>query len=280
MTKTTAYTQKSIGTATRVGGLIGRGVRHSLSPFIHNTSAGLLGLDVVYLTFDVPELPPQAFFDVMREARSFGFNITVPYKESVAQFLAPGQLTSCNTLINQGDHWDLASTDAEGFARGLEDIERTLDDFEAVICLGYGGAAKALLDSFQKQIPSTPLVVLKRGVSPSHSAAITFKSFDLPALTETVKQYPKALLVQCTSAPLRGDDLSIFAPALRDFRGAFVDLVYGQPSALLQVARDKNIPCQDGIPMLLSQALASQKLWWGQSADFSAMKAALVTHLA
>lgn len=280
MSKTTAIKPHPITSATRVGGLIGKGVRHSLSPFIHNTSASLLGLDVAYLNFQVNESPSLAFFDLMRQADSFGFNITVPFKESVAQILAPGQLVSCNTLINRGDRWDVASTDAEGFVRGLEDIERRLEDFEAVICLGYGGAAKALIDSFQKRVPHTPLFVLKRGDPPASSTSLSFKPFDLSALQETLKLFPKSLLIQCTSAPLRGDDLSAFSPALKDLRGAFVDLVYGHPSALLKEAQDRKIACQDGIPMLLAQALASQKLWWGQSADFSAMKAALLAHLA
>lgn len=281
MTNAPSLSPRPITASTQLGGIIGRGISHSLSPFIHNTSASLLGIDVAYLAFDFPEMPPMVFFDVMRQANCFGFNITVPYKESAAQLLAPGALKSCNTLVNKAVHWEAASTDAEGFVRGLKDLGHTLEDFQAIVCLGYGGAAKALIEAFRQSVAETPILVLMRGsnVRQLEAAKLTVREFHPEALKKVLETYPKALLIQCTSAPLRGEDLSEFCPSLQGFQGAFVDLVYGRPSALLNYSAQRGIPCQDGIPMLLAQALASQKLWWGQSADFSLMKTAISAYL-
>jgi shikimate 5-dehydrogenase len=100
-------------------------------------------------------------------------------------------------------------------------------------------------------------------------------NFEVDDLESVLKKYPKALLIQCTSAPLRGDDLARFCPAIKYLKGGFVDLVYGSPSALLAEAESRKIICQDGIPMLIHQALLSQKLWWGRAATFSDIKSVL-----
>jgi shikimate 5-dehydrogenase len=65
---------------------------------------------------------------------------------------------------------------------------------------------------------------------------------------------------------------------MKTFRGVFVDLVYGQPSALLKVATEKGIPSQDGLPMLIEQARASQQYWWGTSVPYSEILKELKKH--
>jgi shikimate dehydrogenase len=271
---------RPISSTTRFGGLIGREISHSLSPFIHNTAASLLGLDLIYLNFDLPFAPSREFLQNLLGSNCYGFNVTVPYKEAVVQNLGNTSLSSCNTLIPGGNRWDMASTDAEGFLEGLKNIDRDLSDFSAVICLGHGGAAKALIECFLHKAPSLPIFVLKRGTrrQGQEGERLRERSFEPSALSELISEYPISLVIQCTSAPLKGDDLSRFCPALRDFKGTFVDLVYGKTSALLKEAKNLGILSQDGLSMLIAQALLSEKLWWGQSVEFSAMKAALAAH--
>jgi shikimate dehydrogenase len=273
---------RAISGSTRFGGLIGKGISHSLSPLIHNSSAEILGLDAVYLTFDLLKAPEPGFFETMLKANCYGFNVTVPYKESIANIIAVDPikpLRSVNTLIPRSDHWEGASTDAAGFVAGLLEIDRTFADFSAVILMGYGGAAKALLAKIREDNPATPVYVLKRSAAAfaerEEWKGVSFESFDNEALESLLRTHPNSLLIQCTSAPLRGDDLNRFLPSLPQLKGAFVDLVYGSPSCLLAEAAKQKIPCQDGVPMLIHQALLSQKLWWGQSASFSDMKTAI-----
>lgn len=273
-----SISQRPIKASTRFGGVLGRGIAHSLSPFLHNTAAALLGIDAVYHAFDLAHPPSEGFFDSLLHSNCYGFNVTVPYKETIARLFPSAQLTSANTLVNKGDRWEAASTDGEGFLLGLEDIECSLDDFESVICLGYGGAAKALFATISAQKPALPLFALKRG-EPVDAGIVTLQTFEPESLKRLLTVQPKSLVIQCTNAPLHGDDLGRFSESIKGLKGAFVDLVYGHPSALLQSAKQRGIKAQDGLPMLLSQALLSQKLWWGQSADFSAMKAALKSHL-
>lgn len=275
-------TIKAISGSTRFGGLIGRGISHSLSPLIHNCSAEILGIDAVYLAFDMAEAPPASFFDAMLKTNCFGFNVTVPYKEDIAGLIKGSSslpLRTVNTLIPKSDHWEATSTDADGFAAGLQEIDRKFADFSAIILLGYGGAAKALLAKVNGDQPTIPVFVLKRSAATSEESQafpkVKFQGFDNETLLSILQHYPNALLIQCSSAPLRGDDLARFVPSLDLLKGAFIDLVYGSPSILLSESEKRRIPCQDGIPMLIHQALLSQKLWWGQSASFSDMKTAI-----
>lgn len=272
----------NISGSTQFGGLIGRGISHSLSPLIHNSSAALLGLDVVYLPFDCAESPSEAFFKLMLTVNCYGFNVTLPYKETVAQVLTSQQdklSLSCNTLIPKSTHWEVTSTDADGFIAGLSEMGSKLEDFSAFIFMGHGGAAKALITKIQSERPHHAVFVMQRNVSPRTDASgIQRINFEPSELELLVRKYPEALVIQCTSAPLRGDDLSRFCPALKALRGAFVDLVYGSASALLKEAEKLNLPCQDGIPMLIHQALLSQKLWWGQAVSFSDIKSAVARH--
>lgn len=267
----------NISGSTRFGGLIGRGISHSLSPLIHNTSAALLGLDLVYLPFDCVESPNEAFFESMLTANCYGFNVTVPYKETVAQVLSGHSAKpslSCNSLIPSTTHWEVTSTDADGFIAGLLEMGSKLEDFSAFIFMGYGGAAKALISKIQFERPQQSVFVMQRNLSADAIGASRIQrvKFEASELETLLKKYPDSLLIQCTSAPLRGDNLSRFCPVLKSLRGGFVDLVYGSPSALLAESAKLKIPCQDGISMLIHQALLSQKLWWGRAASFSAIK--------
>ncbi len=265
-----------IGPKTLWGGLIGQGISHTLSPFIHNFAAHKLGLDAVYLPFDLKAPPTQTFFEALAGSNVFGFNITLPYKEIIARQFPESGLDSCNTLIHENGLWRATSTDAEGFLIGLKQIGKDLSDFEAVICLGYGGAAKALLSAFKVKNPHNPHYVLLRSFQKDSPHQ---RPFEAKALEELLKMHPNSLLIQCTSAPLKGERLEAFIPALHHLEGAFVDLVYGYPSALLEAAQMRKIPSQDGLPMLIGQALASERLWWGTAPEYSLVEKAVNEHL-
>ena len=146
-----------------------------------------------------------------------------------------------------------------------------------MILIGNGGAALALATSLSEHLNLTDLTVLRRSNVKdanwkrllSDRVDLHFQALDadhLKAAIERVKQ-KNLLLVQATSAPVRGERLESLLPGMTDFNGVFVDLVYGVSSALLDWVRKRKIPSQDGLPMLVGQALRSQKLWWGQSLD-------------
>jgi len=267
--------------SSRCLGILGSGISHSLSPLIHNYSAAQLGIDAVYLCFDsqARQFPGPEFFQTMWDVGALGFNVTVPFKEQAARMFTGSGLASVNTLYRGNNYWEATSTDAEGFLLGLAQLNRTLDEHDAVVFLGNGGAALALYEHFLK-MTQLPLIVLRRTADrdagwQKPAGRVEFLDLDAVTLESTCRRFPKNLLLQTTSAPLHADRLDYLLPGLGLFQGTFVDLVYGKTSALLDYLKINGLPVQDGLPMLIGQALLGQKLWWGKSADFADVEAML-----
>ena len=136
--------------ATRLAGIIGDPVRHSLSPVLHNTAYDELGLDWVYLAFPVPSGEAAAALDAMRALELIGLSVTMPHKTDAAAACDEltddaAALTSVNTVTRLADgriHGD--TTDGEGFVRALREAECEPTGAR-VLVLGAGGAARPVV---------------------------------------------------------------------------------------------------------------------------------------
>lgn len=266
---------ESINGQTRLVGVLGRGISHTLSPLIHNQAMRDLGLNGVYVPFDCQtNFPKTDFFQAMWDAGAWGFNVTVPYKEAAASLLGQGQWSSINTIYRGKQGWEVCSTDGLGFLRGLSEIGKSLDDFEAVVILGNGGSARALSRTFHEVHPSIPITILRRSQERDRDwheqtrGPLALEAFQPDRLLAHLRRFPSSLVVQTTSAPLYGETLAEFSDILPSFPGALVDIVYGRVSSLFSRAQELGLQCQDGVPMLIGQALLSQEKWWGRSASF------------
>jgi shikimate dehydrogenase len=135
--------------ATRVAGVIGDPVRHSLSPVLHNVAYKELGLDWVYVAFEVPDGGARGALDAMRLLDLVGLSVTMPHKTAAAGACdelstTAAALRSVNT-VSVGERSRLVgdSTDGEGFLRALREAGHDPAG-RAVALLGAGGAARAV----------------------------------------------------------------------------------------------------------------------------------------
>ncbi len=274
---------------TQFMGLLGEQISYTLSPAIHNHAAKSLGLNLVYLPFPCPAAQVGGFLRVAWEMGAIGFNVTTPHK-SLAATLIPGcHQSSINTIYRGVDWWHAASTDGPGFIKGLEHMGASIGEFEDVIFLGDGGVVAAILAHIaalqgSKELSRLPRVsILARSgqvkeeltLNWPDAGLLRFAALDVQSLKAAIRNAPNALLIQATSAPHRGEDLSYLLPALSKFRGAFCDLVYGYSSNLLLDCKRAGLRAQDGRAMLIEQARLSQQLWWGQAASYDELEAAL-----
>jgi shikimate dehydrogenase len=241
-------------------GLIGQNCGGSLSPWIHKISAQCLGLDINYSILDLPRDQIEKTLADTWDQGWLGLNITAPYKTQVAQILGHTELTSVNTLYRKkgASFWEATSTDGQGFLRALGHWGTT---FQRWVILGAGGAAQGLL-----ALPGTGKVILNRSFRQTPYPCLPLDQETLKGVLESDPK--KTLLIQATSAPLYQDDLSYLTPALEGFQGAYLDMTYGHPSALLSYCQTHKILCQDGFPMLAEQAFLSQKFWWGKNLTY------------
>ena len=137
---------------TRIYGVIGDPVAHSLSPLLHNTAFAARGIDAVYLPFHVQELPrgnPRNLRDFLAAVKNFGisgFSVTLPHKESILRYLddcdpLAADIGAVNTVVVRAGRLYGYNTDYVGVLRSIE--RRVPLRASRVLLLGAGGAARA-----------------------------------------------------------------------------------------------------------------------------------------
>ncbi len=264
---------------TRLAGVMGWPIEHSLSPTIHNAAYAALGLDWVYVALPVQ---PDAVAAAVAGLAALGFagaNVTMPHKEAVADVVDrrtedADRLRAVNTIQFASGVVVGHNTDAPGFARFLErDAGFDATDRSALL-FGAGGAARACALALARA-GLTRLVVALR--EPVRSAALIAALEGLDTQIEVVgfDQAPGSsvdLIVNATPLGMHGEALPLpdIGPAT-----LAVDLLYSPVLTPMQAAvRTAGGVAFGGLGLLLHQAALSFELWTGQPAPLEAMSAA------
>ena len=134
-----------IDAQTKLYGIIGNPVHHSLSPAIHNRAFRQLGWNAVYLAFEVKDL--EEALKGIRGLGVSGVSVTIPFKTEVVPFLdkvegLAKKIGAVNTIVNRGGRLIGYNTDSDGALKALE--ERMDLSGQRVVLLGAGGAARAI----------------------------------------------------------------------------------------------------------------------------------------
>ncbi len=267
---------------TRVAGVIGSPVRHSLSPVIHNAAFADGGLDWVYAAFEVQRGAAAAALDAMRLLGIAGLSVTMPHKDDVADAVdvldaAASALRSVNTVVMQPDgRLSGHSTDGAGFIASLLEAGVNPSGM-AVAVLGAGGAARAVIDALSRS-GTERIVVINRSADRAETAArLGGSACDVGAMADIAHV---DLVVNATSIGM-GTDVSPCDIALLRERQVVADLVYHPlETVLLRAARERGAVGIDGLGMLVHQAVLQQQLWTGVRPNPVVMRAAAEQALA
>ncbi|MBI5481616.1 MAG: shikimate dehydrogenase [Deltaproteobacteria bacterium] len=273
-----------VSSNSRLCGLIGWPVRHSLSPAMHNAAFAATGLDGVYLGFEVP---PERLHRAMKGMAALGFlgcNLTVPHKETARG--ACGRLDpdaqrfgAVNTLTFEDGTAVGHNTDAAGFLRALQ-VELGCDPQGArALVLGAGGVARAVVGALM-QAGADVIAVAARtpGRAEVLLDALAFACGRVVPWTETEVRAEVAqaeLVVSCL--PPEAQPLGLEAlPA----RAVVLDVAYERETALLRAAHRAGARAAGGLEMLVQQGALSFELWTRQAAPIDIMRAAAQAELA
>jgi shikimate dehydrogenase len=241
---------------------------------MHNAAYAALGLDAVYLAFDVR---PGDLGDALAGARAMGVRqlaISIPHKEAVIAHLdrvddTARAIGAVNTVTRVGDALVGSNTDWLGVARALA-RETKLAGSSAVV-LGAGGTARAALFALREAGART--VVLNRTPGKAEALAAEFAAQRSGPL-EALSHIPYDILVNTTSVGLRTDASPVAAEALRP-RSVVLDAVYDPlETRLLRDARARGARPISGKWMLIEQAREQLRLWSGREVDASVMSEA------
>src|SRR5688500_14365190 len=146
--------------------IIGDPVSHSLSPAMHNAAFKSLGLDSVYIAYKVAGIELEASIESLRSVKIAGFNVTIPHKTTVLQYLEEIDFPSSkagavNTVISINGKFKGFNTDIQGFVQPL--LNRGIDfNGLSVLLFGAGGSARAVVVSLSNVNGISKLVVANR----------------------------------------------------------------------------------------------------------------------
>jgi len=252
-----------------ITGLIGHPVKHSLSPRIHAHWLKKNNIEGSYELFDTAPEALGVRVKELREAGVLGFNITVPHKQAVMEFLdeideVASRIGAVNTVVNRNGKLHGTNTDAYGFITNLRDGLGNLDVFlDHVVILGAGGAARAAIVAL-KDIGAQRITIMNRTVKTAEDLAKEFNCETGNWTVHNVAPEGATLLVNTTSLGMQGKEvLNIDIRPLAD-TAAVNDIVYAPlETRLLEDASEQGFASVDGLGMLLYQAQRAFALWHG-----------------
>jgi shikimate dehydrogenase len=258
---------RATGAATQLCGILLHPAGHTRSPAMHNAAFAALGIDAVYLAFDVA---PDDLRAAIAGARALGVRqlaISLPHKQAVMEHLdavddVARTIGAVNTVTRVGDRLVGANTDWQGIARALG-RETELTGKRAVV-LGAGGTARAAVYALAQA--GARVRVLNRTAERARALARELGAEgggELFALGEE----PYDVLVNTTSVGLRSELSPVEAAALRP-GSVVLDAVY-EPleTRLLRDARARGARAVSGKWMLVEQAREQLRLWTGRAPE-------------
>ncbi len=271
---------------TKICGIFGYPIEHSLSPLMHNAAFKALDLDYVYIAVKVAPEDLAAAIKAIRALDLVGVNITIPHKEAVIPLLdelspEAKAIGAVNTIVNCGGRLIGDNTDGKGFIKSLVEENKIRLQGKKVVLLGAGGAGRSIGVSLLKnkiQVLYLYDVAEQRRNSlaaalKSISSAKQVKAISQNELKEAIKDAD--ILINATPVGMKPTDPCVVEPALLTQKLFIYDVVYNCETALLKAAKRKKIKCANGLGMLVNQGAISFELWTGKKAPVAVMCKAL-----
>lgn len=271
--------------ATRVAGVIGDPVRHSLSPVLHNAAYQTMGLDWAYVAFEVPDGATKDALEAMRTLGLAGLSVTMPHKTAAAHACDElsddaATLLSVNTVTAVDGRLAGSSTDGEGFLRSLADAGVDPSG-QSVLLLGAGGAARAVSLALGRA-GAEVRVCARNPAAAAETAGLGRGSME-PWEDRHACALISRIVVNATPIGMAGrdpDGMPIDPDQIKPAH-TYVDLVYHPlETNFLRVARERSGDPVDGLGMLVHQAALQVERWTGFDAPVDAMRTAAKAALA
>ncbi|MGS4810154.1 shikimate dehydrogenase [Streptococcus sp. Z554] len=262
---------------TRLVAVVANPIKHSISPFIHNSAFEATNTNGVYLAWEVDATELAETVANIRRYQMYGINLSMPYKEQVIPYLDQLSEEACligavNTVVNQEGTLIGYNTDGKGFFKSLPSFKIS---GKRMVLLGAGGAAKAILaqaildgvsqisvfvrsSSMEKTRP-----YLEKLQKATGFRVDLFALEDVQELQDSITQAD--LLVNATSVGMDRVSQPIPTSIVLPKKLLVADVIY-QPfeTPFLKWARKQGNQSINGLGMLLYQAAEAFQLWTGK----------------
>lgn len=259
---------------TRLAAVVANPIKHSISPFIHNSAFEATNTNGVYLAWEVDEAELAETVANIRRYQMYGINLSMPYKEQVIPYLDRLSEEACligavNTVVNREGTLIGYNTDGKGFFKSLPSFKISK---KRVVLLGAGGAAKAILaQAILDGVSQISVFVrsssmgktrpyLEKIQNTTGFRVDLFALEDVQDLQDSITQAD--LLVNATSVGMDGSSQPIPTSIILPEKLLVADVIY-QPfeTPFLKWARNQGNQSINGLGMLLYQAAEAFELW-------------------
>lgn len=278
---------------TKVIGIFGYPVRHSLSPLMQNAALVDLGLNYIYLPFEVRPEQLETAIKGIRALGISGVNLTIPHKEKVIPFLdevteEASLIGSVNTIENKKGKLIGYNTDSMGYIRSLREDGGFEPRGKNILVIGAGGAARGIIAGLSMNDVSVIFIAnrtVEKGKALAEEFKNKFRQINFSALPLSSLKDPKILsqvdlVVNATSMGLEEGapdvEFSLTPP-----HTLVSDIIY-KPAVtpFLKKARDARLKTLGGLGMLVYQGAISLEIWTSQKAKVEVMRNSLTPFLA
>ncbi len=272
------YRAHELTKTTRVFGVIGNPIGHSLSPLLHNTGYIAARKDAVFVPFLVEHLGE--FLKAIRDLDIAGFGVTIPHKQRIFDYLEAwgplaDEIGAVNTVtVREDGKLAGCNTDYAGVLRALDGKLKTKGS--RVLIFGAGGSARAAAFALAKSGAEVLVCARRESAAKQLAGAVRGDVIKRRALRNErfdaiLNATPVGMHPHNETSPLEADELNC---------GLVMDFVYRPlQTKLLRLAKAKRIPTVSGVEMFLAQGIAQWELWMGGRAPEAVMRAAILKAL-
>ncbi len=275
------YAADQINAQTKVFGVIGDPVAHSLSPLIHNRALRQCGINGMYVPFRVSRGELPEFVQAFRELPVAGYSVTIPHKEAAARLAghrdpAVDTMGAANTLVAMDGGFAAYNTDAQAAIDSLRanlpagaDGNPGLLSSRTVLLLGAGGVGRAIAHALRRE--GAALTIANRTPDRAEKLAeeIGCKHVDWAARHNIICD----TLVNCTSVGMHPnlDESPIHNSFLKPGLMVFDTIYTPETTLLVREARGRGCHVLTGVDMFVRQAGLQFKLFTGHEAPLEMM---------
>ena len=275
------YRADRLDRKTRIYGVIGYPIGHSLSPHMHNAAFQLRRMNCVYVPFPVRDL--KDFLSVARELDVAGFSVTIPHKESIMRYLdecdeTAEKIGAVNTVVVKRGRMVGYNTDYVGVVKALEGRGSVRE--KRVLIVGAGGAARAAAFACVDAGAEVTICARRR----ERAARLAKEAGAGVVERRDVARSRFDVIVNATPVGMQGrlEGTAEESPLeARELNCELVfDLVYRpMRTKLLEMAERQGIATLSGVEMFIAQGTAQWEIWTGERAPVETMRNAVLNVL-
>jgi len=276
---------------TKITGIFGYPVSHSLSPVFQNAAFDSLSLDFVYIPFEVKPAFIKEAIEAIRFLNFRGINLTIPHKKDGYYLVdeldeEAKHLKVVNTIKNEDGKLIGYITDGSGFVRSIKEDGKVELKNKNVYLLGAGGAGWAISGAIVKEKIRKLLITnrtMEKAIAIKNHLKENFNFTSVELIDfenrNGINFQDIDIIINTTSVGMEEGDIVLIKEEKIKKNIFIYDIIYNRKTELIKTAEKLNLPHLNGLSMLVYQGAISFEIWTGKKAPIDIMKNSLYNFL-